>query len=130
MVDRGEIPRGRVLMVEDFDRLSRETVVDALAQFMALIQAGIIIAMSIDRQIYSRETIGNDRTQLILSLTRMAQAQEESAMKSKRLSAAWEKKRPEATIKPITARCPDWLRLEEWRIQKDQRAGRDRPPHL
>src|SRR5713101_3135199 len=58
MVERGEIPRGKVLMVESLDRLSRETVLDAQQQFMALIQAGITIATLADRQIYSREIIG------------------------------------------------------------------------
>src|SRR5216683_4790100 len=87
MVERDEIPRGKVLMIESLDRLSREAVLDALQQFMALIQEGIIVATLADRQIYSRETIGNDWSKLIISLTIMARAHEESAMKAQRLSA-------------------------------------------
>jgi DNA invertase Pin-like site-specific DNA recombinase len=111
LVDRGEIARGSVLIIESLDRLSREQVLDALQQFTSLIQAGIVIATLADRQIYSRETIGNDWSKLIISLTIMARAHEESAMKAKRLSAAWEKKRRDASAKPMTARCPEWLRL-------------------
>ena len=118
MVDRGEIPRGRVLMVESFDRLSREMVVDALAQFLALIQAGIVIATSIDRKIYSRETLRNDWTQLIISLTIMSRAHEESATKSYRVRDVWEKKRANAATTPMTARCPEWLRLADGEFKK------------
>jgi DNA invertase Pin-like site-specific DNA recombinase len=113
LVDRGEIARGSVLIIESLDRLSRETVLDALQQFTSLIQAGIVIATLADRQIYSRETIGNDWSKLIISLTIMARAHEESAMKAKRLSAAWEKKRRDASTKPMTARCPEWLKYED-----------------
>jgi DNA invertase Pin-like site-specific DNA recombinase len=100
-----------VLKIESLDRLSRETVLDALQQFTSLIQGGIVIAPLADRQIYSRETIGNDWSKLIISLTIMARAHEESAMKAKRLSAAWEEKRRDASTKAMTARCPEWLRL-------------------
>jgi DNA invertase Pin-like site-specific DNA recombinase len=44
LVDRVEIARGSVLIIESLDRLSREVVLDALQQFTALIQAGIVIA--------------------------------------------------------------------------------------
>jgi hypothetical protein len=54
----------------------------------------------------------------------MARAHEESATKAKRLSAAWEKKRRDATTKPMTARCPEWLRLEDGKFKKiDERVS-------
>jgi DNA invertase Pin-like site-specific DNA recombinase len=123
MVERGQIPRGKVLMIESLDRLSREAVFDALQQFMALIQAGIVITTLADRQIYSRETIGNDWTKLIFSLTIMARAHEESAMKAQRLAAAWEQKRRVAPTKTMTARCPGWLRLVDGKFELNCRAG-------
>jgi DNA invertase Pin-like site-specific DNA recombinase len=118
MVEKGEIPRGRVLMVEDFDRLSRERVLDALMQFLALIHAGIVVATSIDRQIYSLEIINNDWTKLIHSLSKMSRAHDESAMKAGRVATAWEHKRRDATTKPMTARCPEWLRLTDGKFKK------------
>ena len=117
MVEQGEIPPGKVLMIESLDRLSRETVLKALRQFMALVEAGIIIATLADKQIYSRETIGNDWTKLIFSLTIMARAHEESAMKAQRLAAAWEKKRRDAPTKPMTARCPEWSKLVDGKFE-------------
>jgi len=117
MVDRGEIPRGKVLMIESLDRLSREAVIDALQQFMALIQAGIIIATLADRQVYSRESLGNDWSKLIISIAIMARAHEESAMKAERVAAAWEKKRREAPTKAMTARCPEWLKLVDGKFE-------------
>jgi DNA invertase Pin-like site-specific DNA recombinase len=118
MVEKGEIPRGRVLMVEDFDRLSRERVLDALMQFLALIHAGIVVATSIDRQIYSRETIDNDWTKLIQTLMKMSRAHDESAIKAGRVATAWEHKRRDAHIKPMTARCPEWLKLVNGEFKK------------
>jgi DNA invertase Pin-like site-specific DNA recombinase len=117
LVDQGKIARGSVLIVESLDRLSRETVLDALQQFTSLIQAGIVIATLMDKQIYSLETIGNDWSKLIISITIMARAHEESATKARRVAAAWEKKRSDATTVPLTARCPGWLELIDGKFE-------------
>ncbi len=79
LVATGQIPVGSYLLVENLDRLSRQTPIDAQAQFIALLQAGIKIVTLTDGQVYER---GRDFTQMIISLTIMSRGHEESARKS------------------------------------------------
>jgi DNA invertase Pin-like site-specific DNA recombinase len=79
LVAEGKIEIGSYLLVENLDRLSRQTPIDAQAQFIAILQAGIRIVTLTDGQIYER---GRDFTQMIISLTIMSRGHEESARKS------------------------------------------------
>ncbi len=115
LVENGEIAKGSILIVENLDRLSREQVLDALSQFTGIINAGIKLITLTDGQEYTRESIHKNWTQLIISITYMARAHEESERKSQLLSAAWNNKRDMASKKNkvLTQRCPLWLRLNE-----------------
>ncbi|WP_018293722.1 recombinase family protein [Mariprofundus ferrooxydans] len=114
LVENGEIAEGSVLILESLDRLSRDEIMSSLNLFTSLLAAGIEIVTLADGQRYTKKSI-NDIGQLIISLVVMSRAHEESAMKSKRLSASWENKRKLAieSKRPMTARCPYWLRLKE-----------------
>ncbi|WP_161991064.1 MULTISPECIES: recombinase family protein [unclassified Rhizobium] len=79
LVARGKIAVGSYLLVENLDRLSRQAPIDAQAQFIAILQAGIKIVTLMDGQVYER---GRDFTQMIVSLTIMSRGHEESARKS------------------------------------------------
>lgn len=119
LVEAGRIEKGSVLIVENLDRLSREKVLDALNQFTGIIKAGISIVTLQDGQQYDEKSIDENWSQLIISITYMARANEESKTKSKRLSAAWETKRKKAVTDNVkmTKRCPLWLRLSNDRKQ-------------
>jgi DNA invertase Pin-like site-specific DNA recombinase len=122
MVEREEIPRGSWLLVESLDRLSREEIEEALAQFLEIIRSGIVIATTSDKQVYRKGQL--DLPKLVISLTIMSRAHEESAMKAQRLAAAWEEKRSNAATTPMTARCPEWLRLEDGEFKEiDERVA-------
>lgn len=110
-VQAGRVAPGSYLLVESLDRLSRDTVLVALRQLMDLVEAGVIIVTLLDRQVYSRESILRSPYMLMGSLTVMIRANEESTTKSHRLSEAWKNKRANASKKPMTARTPEWLRL-------------------
>ncbi|SFL45741.1 recombinase family protein [Methylobacterium pseudosasicola] len=109
-VEAGEVPRGSYLLVESLDRLSREHVLTALRSFLALIEAGIVVATLGDDCIYSEESVNGNWTQLIVSLAVMSRAHEESARKVQRLRAAWVRKREQTELK-LTAKAPAWLEL-------------------
>lgn len=112
MVESGEIPKGSYLLIESLDRLSREAVPDALTLFMAIINAGIVIAtLGEDRQIYSRERLNGDWTKLIIGLAVMSRGHEESQTKSERVSAANRRKRERAREGKgqITGITPAWI---------------------
>lgn len=112
MVETGEIPKGSYLLIESLDRLSREAVPDALTLFMAIINAGIVIAtLGDDRQIYSRDSLNGDWTKLIIGLAVMSRGHEESRTKSERIGAAHRRRRDEAREgkAQITGRTPAWI---------------------
>jgi len=115
LVEAGKIQRGSVLIVESLDRLSREHVLDALNQFTAIIRAGIKLVTLQDNMEYDLDSIKQNWTQLIISITYMARAHEESEAKSKRLAAAWENKRKKAINgeQKLTGKVPAWIKLSK-----------------
>jgi DNA invertase Pin-like site-specific DNA recombinase len=117
-VDAGRIPRGATLIVESLDRVSRAEVLDALEVFTSIIKRGITLVTLQDNAVYSKESIKDNWTQLIISLSVLARAHEESLTKSRRVKAAWDAKR--ASGKPMTRMAPSWLSLVDgkWVIDK------------
>jgi DNA invertase Pin-like site-specific DNA recombinase len=113
LVERGRVERGSYLIVESLDRLSRETVLDAAARLLDLIRAGVTVVTLTDEQVYSEERLRADWTPLVMSITIMARAHEESRVKGARVGAAWKRKRDAARQerRPLTHRCPAWFRL-------------------
>ena len=87
-VDDGTIPSNTTLLIENFDRLSRAEVTDALDLFMGITKRGITIVTLSDEQVYNRKTISENWTKLIITLATMARAHEESAIKSTRVKSA------------------------------------------
>jgi DNA invertase Pin-like site-specific DNA recombinase len=99
------------LLIESFDRLSRNDVPTALTLFLNIIRAGITIVTLADEREYSWDSVKNDFTDLIISLTIMSRAHEESKVKSKRVKASWDArvKRASSTKQVLTSLCPSWL---------------------
>lgn len=115
-VDKSLIERGSYLLVESLDRLSRSHVQDALELLLSIIKRGIIVVTLIDKQVYSSESIKADRgISLIISITIMVRAHDESATKAARVKAAWNTKRDSGEI--MTAMAPAWLKLSPDRKQ-------------
>jgi DNA invertase Pin-like site-specific DNA recombinase len=126
LVRRGQVDVGSHLIVESLDRLSRETILEALPRFISLLNAGIIIVTLVDEQVYSKESVNKNPYQLFASLAVMARAYEESATKAFRVSQAWGKKKELARTvgKPLTQRCPEWLELRDGKfVQRPERVA-------
>lgn len=121
-VDEGVIRSDCVLLVESLDRVTRAEVMDALEIFTSIINRGITLVTLNDEQSYSRESIKDNWTKLIVSIAVLARANEESETKSKRVRAAWDNKRKSG--KPLTAMGPSWLRLGEdrqtWQVLESE----------
>ncbi len=113
----GKIEPNSVLLIESLDRLSRDKLTEALTQFLNILDHGIEIVTLADNQRYTKEIINHNQGTLIISLTIMFRANEESEIKSKRVRAAWSNKRNNATNKPMTSRCPAWLRLVDGKFE-------------
>ena len=110
-------------MVESLDRISRQNAYDALPIFQLIANSGITIVTLVDSQEYSAEALRADPLKLMLAFMVMIRANEESAMKSSRVRAAWGNKRKHAADQPMTKRCPAWLELDDdkiWHVQQDR----------
>lgn len=118
-IEAGRVAVGSYLLVESLDRLSRAQVLDALQQFIAILNSGVVIVTLSDNQVYSKESVGTNFSQLLISITIMQRAHEESMMKSKRIGAAWEKKyeRLIATGEILTKNTPAWIRVVDGKFE-------------
>lgn len=109
-LEEGVIPRGSFLLVESLDRLSRAKVQTALRQLLTIIEYGITVVTLIDNRIYNSDS---DSTDIIISLTVMERAHNESKTKSERLKAVWANKRANPTTTNRTSLTPFWLSLDK-----------------
>lgn len=123
----GVIPVGSYLLVENLDRLSRETPWKAVGKLQSIVGAGLIVVTLNDGAVFSEETMNGEDGMLRLfgAIISMSRANEESRIKSGRLTAAWEAKREEAsaTGKRLTKIAPAWLSAEgedDWEIDKQK----------
>ncbi len=116
LVKDGEIAKGSVLIVENLDRLSRGKILKALAQFNDIVSAGLRLVTLTDGMEYTEESINDNWSKLIISITYMARAHDESLLKSKRLKRTWENKRKLAINGKIISACsPIYLTLNKER---------------
>jgi DNA invertase Pin-like site-specific DNA recombinase len=105
----GRILKGSYLLVESFDRLSRQKLSASVPLFFEITSNGINLVTLSDNQLYKAGEA--EFAQLIISIAMMARANEESEIKSQRLSAAWDAKRRAIDDKKLTGLCPAWLEL-------------------
>jgi DNA invertase Pin-like site-specific DNA recombinase len=108
-VKQGRVAKGSYLIVESFDRLSREEVRLALPRILDLINASIRIVQLRPETVLDEKSDNIAMIQLILTLAR---GHEESATKSYRVAEAWDRKRATAATKPLTRRVPGWLHMD------------------
>lgn len=126
--EEGNIEKGSFLLVESLDRISRANVYAAFTLFSRIISANLVLVTLSDGMVYSKESVSSQQGlgQLMISLAIMSRAHEESAMKSRRGSAAWQEKRNLAPSKKVTAMVPSWLKLSPDRtaieVKKDRAA--------
>lgn len=114
-VDAGKIESGSVLLIENIDRLSRLKPMEALRYFDKIIHAGIKIVTLQSGMEYTEKSINENQGQLYVIVGEIQRARQESDRKSFLVSKAWKDKR-ELSIsenRPLTGRCPDWLKLSE-----------------
>ncbi|MES2578978.1 MAG: recombinase family protein [Pseudomonadota bacterium] len=112
-LELGRIEKNSILLIESLDRLSREKLSDAIPQFLDILKKGIEIVTLTDNQRYTKHYIDNNPGAIFISLGIMFRANEESEIKSKRLSAAWSNKRNNAKTKVMTKTCPAWMEYDK-----------------
>lgn len=112
-VHAGIIARGSYLLIENLDRLSRDKPRRAVRLLENICEAGITVVTLSDNKEYSLEIIDGDPMAMMWAFMTAVRANEESAMKSRRVREAWGRKKDlaESELRPLTARLPAWLRL-------------------
>jgi DNA invertase Pin-like site-specific DNA recombinase len=106
------IKPGTTLVVESLDRISRQTIWEALPQFMDLLNSGLIIVTLTDKRVYQQGCSGID---LFASIMVMQRAHEESSTKSDRVRRARVDNQQAARdeYRPMGDVAPKWLRLKK-----------------
>lgn len=111
--DSGLVESGSYLLVENLDRISRSSALEALDYLRRICKLGITVVTLSDGQEYTHERLIADPTAAIISLVLFARAHEESAIKAKRVRAAWDGKRERiASGEKMTGKVPGWLIAE------------------
>ncbi|MBY8029905.1 recombinase family protein [Vibrio fluvialis] len=113
----GIVEKGSLLIVENLDRLSRDTINKAMRQFLHLLDYVNIYTLQDEKFYTSNENVDNDSQvfDIITSLLIMSRAHEESQTKRKRLRESWEAKRQQIDKKKFATSYPHWLNLsDDW----------------
>lgn len=109
-VEAEKISKGSYLLVESFDRLSRQMVDTAVELFLKITRHDIVLVTLADQTEYRKPV---DMTKLIMSIVYMSRAHEESAMKRQRGANNWKGKRLNIGKRKLTSLCPGWLTLSD-----------------
>lgn len=116
LVEKGRIPRGSYLIVENLDRLSREHIRPALTLLLNLIEAGVRVV-----QLLPAEQVFDEHVEpmaLMMAIMELSRGHSESRMKSERIGRAWraKKERARAGGEVVTPIVPSWLRVDGGRV--------------
>lgn len=82
------VPVGSWLVVENLDRLSRQSIIEAQELFLSIIRRGITIVTGMDGKVYSKESVNANPLDLLLSVMMFARANEESQTKRNRTNSS------------------------------------------
>jgi DNA invertase Pin-like site-specific DNA recombinase len=109
------IAKGSYLLVESLDRISRQGARKSIRILEDIVDGGINLVTLTDGKLYNTSNLDSDPFSLIFAILIFIRANEESQIKSTRLTSAWSNKRNQAveSLKPLTAKCPGWLRLNK-----------------
>lgn len=115
------IPPGSYLIVENLDRLTRESPIDSIPSVMNLIRLGIrVVQLAPTEVVYDSEM---DTGRLMAMLWELARGHGESKRKQGLSGETWRAKKQAARDHktPVSKQCPAWLELAEgkWRVKAD-----------
>jgi len=116
LVEAGKIEKGSILIIENFDRLSRENASDALPLFLNLINSGIEL-VTLDNKIvkkFTKQSVDSHNGELYQVVGAIERANAESKRKSELISHAKAKHRENALSGlKITRQTPKWMYLTD-----------------
>lgn len=111
-IAEGKIPAGTILLLESFDRLSRQAPLAQIELVTKILLAGIVIVTFTDCRRYTYESFNENPHDLFGALGVMTRGNDEARTRSKRGKENWEEKRRRAVHEKLTAHGPLWLQLQ------------------
>ena len=109
-IEQGLIKEGDYIIVEAIDRLGRLSQVDMLDMINNIVKSGVSIVTLEDNQTYSLESINHNGSSIFILVGKIQQAHDYSQALSRRISAAYTRKREQAKKgKKIALNTPIWL---------------------
>ena len=103
------------MLVESLDRRTREHPLDAMDLLRKLLREyGVVLVVMRPEMKLTSQSLG--QLEGIIAFLEAMRAHGESARKSDMSRYNWEIKRAEASTKPVTARVPSWLTVEDGEI--------------
>ena len=91
LAQKGELGEQPVLLVEAIDRLSRQEPLDGLQDVLLnLVRSGVCLVSLEDGQEYSRATLREDGTKLVMLALKAQAAHEYSKRLSRRITSSWD----------------------------------------
>lgn len=106
-IEAGKVPKGSYLIVEHFDRLTREEIDDADRLVKSILRKDVNIVTLLDGHVYTKKSLNNVAS-LITMILAFGQAHEESYKKGDRVSKTFARKRKEG--KRLFGTAPGWLK--------------------
>lgn len=113
---KGLIPAHSYLLIESFDRLSRERTTDALSTVLSILRSKIKIITTDDLKLYDLSIKGKDLEQTIMITVLLERANDESETKSDRQKDKWIYRRERIISgekKFLNKNVPWWISLDE-----------------
>lgn len=109
-VEKGTIAPGSFLLVDSFDRLTRERVTEALHLLTGITLSGVRVVTLNDGRVYDSTA---NMMELMFALMQFSRAHEESAEKGRKVAQARAEGRRLAreNLRPFTKMGPHWLEL-------------------
>ena len=111
----GKLEDGAVLILEDFDRLSRAKMLASLDLVRQIIEGGIDVFCVLNWRLYTKDSL-DEPMSLLEMLWRFYLAHEESKKKSIRSKANWQQKHDKALTEVMSSRRPAWLDFVDGRF--------------
>jgi DNA invertase Pin-like site-specific DNA recombinase len=105
----GKVPRGSVLLVEAFDRLTRSPPLVAVNLLSDIVRAGITIVTIRDKKTYTEESLNTSLADLMMSVVLLMAAHEEVKHRDARVRDYYAARR-DARLPVIGSTAPGWLR--------------------
>ena len=121
-IENGTVSSGSYLLVESIDRISRGDLTTAQEIVKTIVGNGITIVTMFDGREYDRVAL-NDLGRLMILLSNMHLAHEESRKKSERSSASWQFARQKIGMRRVKTNVNHWLELSDCSSRYQVREG-------